>query len=161
MRRQVAIRSGFTLLLAGLLAACGNSQPGRTSGGAATGAGTGALIGIIGGPIGVVLGAAVGAGAGALTATNTTPGQVDLGDPLWARSHGVNAPAAPAGAPGSLPPPAPLEAAPYTPPSGPPTPGATATPPSPAIQSQSLAPAQAGNGQSSYGQPTALAPAAQ
>jgi hypothetical protein len=68
------------------LTACGSSQPGRLSGGTATGAATGATFGLIGGPIGVVVGAAVGGAAGALTSTNTTPKQVDLGKPVWDHS---------------------------------------------------------------------------
>lgn len=147
MIEKLAVRSGLALALVGLLAGCGSSQPGRTSGGVATGAGTGAAIGIIGGPIGVVVGAAVGAGAGALTATNTTPQQVNLGDPLWSQSKGANtasglapAPNAPAG---SLPPPQPLTQSPYTPPDGQPMPsqGAAAMPQSATIQSQPLSPA--------------------
>jgi len=65
------------------LTGCGSTQPGRLSGGAAGGAATGAAIGIIGGPIGVVVGAGIGAGVAALTATSTTPQQVNLGNPPW------------------------------------------------------------------------------
>lgn len=150
MTRKLAIRSCITLAGLSLLTACGGSQPGRTSGAVATGAGTGAAIGIIGGPIGIVVGAAVGAGAGALTATNTTPQQVNLGDPLWAREQG--APAGPATMPvaggnayGSMPPPQPLTGDGGAPvsyqPSAPggPSPGAQPLPPSGPIQSQSLA----------------------
>jgi hypothetical protein len=75
----------FGLAFCASLTACGNSQPGRLSGGTATGAATGATFGLIGGPIGVVVGAAVGGAAGALTSTNTTPKQVDLGKPVWER----------------------------------------------------------------------------
>ncbi len=75
----------FGLGLCAAVSACGNSQPGRLSGGTATGAATGATFGLIGGPIGVVVGAAVGGAAGALTSTNTTPKQVDLGKPVWER----------------------------------------------------------------------------
>lgn len=67
------------------LTACGNSQPGRLQGGASGGAATGAVFGLIGGPIGVVVGAGIGAGVGALTSTNTTPHQVNLGNPPWQR----------------------------------------------------------------------------
>jgi hypothetical protein len=74
------------LIVLGSLSACGNAQPGRLSGGTATGAATGATFGLIGGPIGVVVGAAVGGAAGALTSTNTTPKQVDLGKPIWDHS---------------------------------------------------------------------------
>jgi hypothetical protein len=66
-----------------LLAACGNSEPGRVEGGAAAGAATGATIGLIGGPVGVVGGAIIGGGAGALTGAATKPKQVDLGKPVW------------------------------------------------------------------------------
>ena len=162
MTRKLAIRSCVIIAGLSLLTACGTSQPDRTSGAAATGAGTGALIGIIGGPIGVVVGAAVGAGAGALTATNTTPQQVNLGDPLWAQEHG--APAGPATTPmaggnayGGMAPPQPLTGdggapAPYQPSApGGPSPGAQPLPPSGPIQSQSLAAPQAG-------QPRTLSP---
>jgi hypothetical protein len=112
MRRVVVFFGALAVALAG----CGSSEPDRTSGGMATGAGTGAVIGLIGGPIGVVVGAAVGAGAGALTATNTSPHTVNLGDPLWARAPGVAAPNGggpmqPSPADGGLPPPQPLESA--------------------------------------------------
>jgi hypothetical protein len=133
--RHPAILLVIPLILAG----CGSSQPGRTSGGMAAGAGTGALIGLIGGPIGVVVGAAVGAGAGALTATNTAPKAVNLGDPLWQRSQGVQAP--PAGtqvaASAGLPPPQPLD---QGAPGVAPTPSVGAVPLSPdaPIQSQPL-----------------------
>ncbi len=69
------------------LTGCGTSQPGRLQGGTAGGAATGAVIGIIGGPIGVVVGAGIGAGVGALTSINTTPKQVDLGNPVWQRGE--------------------------------------------------------------------------
>lgn len=159
MRRKLTLSTVLAITAASLLAGCGSSQPGRTSGGVATGAGTGAAIGIIGGPIGVVVGAAVGAGAGALTATNTSPQQVNLGDPLWARDQGATAPAttpvAGANAYGGMPPPQPLPStasayAPGAPPLGQPSPGAQPMPASAPIQSQSLA---------APGQPTPLAPA--
>lgn len=151
MRRHLTIWCGLAIVSAGALTGCGSSEPGRTSGGAATGAGTGAAIGLIGGPIGVVIGAAVGAGAGALTATNTTPQAVDLGDPVWAHSPGVQAPPGAAGqagqssvAYGSMPPPQPLEgAAPYgAPPPAQPSPGAMPMPEGAPIQSQPLPPSQ-------------------
>lgn len=66
-----------------LLAACGDSQPERAQGGAATGAATGATIGLIGGPIGVLVGAAVGGAAGATTGAVTSPSDVNLGAPPW------------------------------------------------------------------------------
>jgi hypothetical protein len=109
MMRLVALASVLAITLAG----CGSDEPNRTSGGMATGAGTGALIGLIGGPIGVVVGAAVGAGAGALTATNTSPKSVNLGDPIWANAPGVPANAqrysAATASDGGLAPPQPLE----------------------------------------------------
>lgn len=147
MIRKLTVWSALAMASTGLLAGCGSSQPGRTSGGVATGAGTGAAIGIIGGPIGIVVGAAVGAGAGALTATNTTPQQVNLGDPLWSRSQGVTASSglapAPNAPPGSLPPPQPLTNTQPggEPMSGQPSPGAAALPESATIQSQQLPPA--------------------
>ncbi|WP_227305899.1 hypothetical protein [Acidisoma cellulosilyticum] len=166
MTSKLTIRYSLALAAVGFLTACGSSNPGRTSGGVATGAGTGAAIGIIGGPIGIVVGAAVGAGAGALTATNTTPKQLDLGDPLWAREHGAppvpsSTPVAGGNAYGGMPPPQPLTSngpAPYQdqqqyqqPSPGAPSPGAQAMPPSGAIQSQSLTPPPGG-------QPTQLSP---
>ncbi len=144
MKRHVTICCGLAIALAG----CGSSEPGRTSGGMATGAGTGAVIGLIGGPIGVVVGAAVGAGAGALTATNTSPQTVNLGDPVWAHSPGVAVPPGgmpPPSAVGGMPPPQPLaSAAPYgaPPPSGPPSLGAQPMPLESPIQSQPLPPSQ-------------------
>ncbi|GAB0118091.1 hypothetical protein Acid7E03_21630 [Acidisoma sp. 7E03] len=144
MIKKITHWSLLTMASAVLLTGCGSSQPGRTSGGVATGAGTGAAIGIIGGPIGVVVGAAVGAGAGALTATNTTPQQVNLGDPLWQRNEGVtsNSSLATPQPTGSLPPPQPLTQPVYTPPGGAPSPGAQPMPQSAPIQSQDLSPAQ-------------------
>ncbi|MCB8873699.1 hypothetical protein [Acidisoma silvae] len=162
MTRKLTISSSLALVAVSFLTACGSSNPGRTSGGVATGAGTGAAIGIIGGPIGIVIGAAVGAGAGALTATNTTPQQVNLGDPLWARSH--PAPAVPSSMPvaggnaySGMAAPQPLSSGgpePY--PAGQqgygqPSPGAQPLPQSGPIQSQSLAAPGAG-------QPTQLSP---
>ena len=73
----------FTALL--LLAGCGSSNFDRVSTGAGAGAGTGAVIGLIGGPIGVGLGAAIGAGIGAITGAETSPEQVNLGKPVWAK----------------------------------------------------------------------------
>ncbi len=66
-----------------MLAACGTSPQGRTTGGAAAGAATGAGIGIIAGPPGMVLGAAIGAGAGALAGATTSPSQLNLGPAPW------------------------------------------------------------------------------
>jgi hypothetical protein len=133
-------------VLAIALAGCGSDEPDRTSGAMATGAGTGAVIGLIGGPIGVVVGAAVGAGAGALTATNTSPKTVNLGDPIWANAPGVPANSQPSVAAaqgyGNLPAPQPLQPQSYQPPSyqSGPSPGATSLPPQAPIQSQPLQP---------------------
>jgi len=69
-------------VLALALAGCGSGTsrlPNTTAGGAATGA----VIGLVGGPVGVVLGAGIGAGVGALSSSNTTPKQVNLGAPPW------------------------------------------------------------------------------
>ncbi|MCF3948505.1 hypothetical protein [Acidiphilium iwatense] len=78
-------RSACLLLATGvLLAGCGSDAPNRMGGGTAGGAATGASFGLIGGPIGVLIGGAVGGGIGALTAANTTPKQIDLGNPPWA-----------------------------------------------------------------------------
>ncbi len=66
-----------------LLSACGQSEPERAQGGAATGAATGATIGLIGGPIGVVVGGLIGGAAGATTGAVTKPSNLDLGPPPW------------------------------------------------------------------------------
>ncbi len=66
-----------------LLAGCGTNSRDRTEGGAAAGAATGAVVGALGGPVGVGVGALVGAGTGAVTGAATTPGQVNLGKPVW------------------------------------------------------------------------------
>lgn len=68
--------------LALTLTGCGHGT-GRTTGTAAGGAATGALIGLIGGPLGVALGAGIGAGVGAISAANTTPKQINLGNAPW------------------------------------------------------------------------------
>ncbi len=80
MRNRI-ISFGLLLVLAG----CG-SGTGRLSGTTAGGAAAGAVIGLVGGPVGVVVGAGIGAGVGALSASNTTPKQVDLGNAPWDRS---------------------------------------------------------------------------
>lgn len=154
-KQEVTIRQHLVLsgALAMMLAGCGSSEPGRTSGGIATGAGTGAVIGLIGGPIGVVVGAAVGAGAGALTATNTAPSSVNLGDPVWVRSPGApvprgGGPVPPSPADGGMAPPRPLESAsdyappPVQPPTYQQAPGAAPMPLDAPIQSQQLPPAR-------------------
>ncbi len=66
-----------------LLAACGNRQPERTTGGAAAGAGTGAAVGALAGPPGMAAGAAIGAAAGGGTGAATSPDTVNLGKPVW------------------------------------------------------------------------------
>jgi hypothetical protein len=65
------------------VATCGTRQPDRTTGGGATGAATGAAVGALGGPVGALAGAAIGAGAGAATGYATSPGDVNLGRPVW------------------------------------------------------------------------------
>lgn len=66
-----------------LLAACGNREPERAEGGAATGAATGAAVGAIAGPPGVVGGALIGAATGGATGAATKPSAVNLGSPPW------------------------------------------------------------------------------
>lgn len=65
------------LLAAAMLSACGTTTTDRT----VSGAGIGAGVGLLGGPPGVVVGALVGGATGAVT----SPGQVDLGRPIWER----------------------------------------------------------------------------
>ncbi len=72
----------FVVGVALVLSGCG-SGTGRLSGTTAGGAATGAVIGVVGGPVGIVLGAGIGAGVGALSASNTTPKQVNLGNAPW------------------------------------------------------------------------------
>jgi osmotically inducible lipoprotein OsmB len=64
-----------------VLSACGTSTGDRAISGGGIGAGVGALGGfLVGAPLeGALIGGAVGAGTGALT----SPGQVDLGRPIW------------------------------------------------------------------------------
>src|SRR5690242_8206965 len=78
MRHNVAF-----LAIIALLAGCGQTQPERTSGGAAAGAATGAGVGALAGPPGMAVGALVGGGAGAATGAATKPNQVNLGKPPW------------------------------------------------------------------------------
>lgn len=66
-----------------LLAACGNQEPERAEGGAATGAATGATIGVVGGPVGVAGGALIGGAVGGATGAATKPSAVNLGAPPW------------------------------------------------------------------------------
>jgi hypothetical protein len=70
-----------------LLAACGQQEPDRVTGGAAAGAGTGAAIGLIGGPVGVVAGALIGGGVGATSSAVVSPSHVNLGSPPWSDGH--------------------------------------------------------------------------
>ncbi|HQT62224.1 MAG: hypothetical protein B7Z59_11425 [Acidiphilium sp. 37-67-22] len=82
--RRLAAPIGLAISIAVSLTGCGTQASNRLGGGAAGGAATGATFGLIGGPIGVLVGGAVGGGIGALTAANTTPKQVNLGNPPWA-----------------------------------------------------------------------------
>ena len=66
-----------------LLAACGQREPERAEGGAATGAATGAAVGVVGGPVGVVGGALIGGVAGGATGAATSSHAVNLGPPPW------------------------------------------------------------------------------
>ena len=78
------MRQNILLVIAlAALAGCGNTQPERTSGGAAAGAAAGAGVGALAGPPGVVAGALIGGGAGAVTGAATKPQQVNLGKPPW------------------------------------------------------------------------------
>lgn len=80
MRKSAMIAA---LLSVTLLAACGNREPERAEGGAATGAASGAAIGLVGGPVGVVAGGVIGGAAGAATGAATKPKDVNLGAPPW------------------------------------------------------------------------------
>ncbi|HTW71498.1 MAG TPA: hypothetical protein VME47_16545 [Acetobacteraceae bacterium] len=66
-----------------LLAGCGQQQPDRATGGAATGAGTGAVIGLVGGPIGVGVGALIGGAVGATAGATVQPRDLTLPPPPW------------------------------------------------------------------------------
>jgi hypothetical protein len=57
-----------------LCVSCGNREPERAEGGAATGAATGAAVGIV---------ALIGGAAGAATGAATKPSDVNLGAPPW------------------------------------------------------------------------------
>jgi len=77
--RSRRLRATVLLMAVALpLAGCGTSAPHRMGTGTAGGAATGAAFGLIGGPIGVAVGAAIGGGIGALTASTTTPKQINL-----------------------------------------------------------------------------------
>jgi hypothetical protein len=69
------------LILAGGLAACGQSTGDRAVSGGLLGAGAGAAVGSLTGSAGTgaLLGGAAGAAGGALT----SPGTVNLGRPAW------------------------------------------------------------------------------
>ncbi len=88
MKRQNARAACGLAILVLSLSGCGSSAPNRVGGGAAGGAATGATFGLIGGPVGVIVGGAIGGGIGALTAANTTPKQVNLGNPPLAGRTG-------------------------------------------------------------------------
>ena len=78
------LSTGMALLAGTLLvAACGTSQGDRAISGAGLGAAGGAVAGaLLGSPgTGALLGGAAGAAGGALT----SPGQIDLGRPIWER----------------------------------------------------------------------------
>ncbi|HEX3347583.1 MAG TPA: hypothetical protein VHS58_05725 [Acetobacteraceae bacterium] len=65
------------------LAACGQGERQRTTGGAAAGAASGAGVGALAGPVGAVAGGVIGGGAGAITGATTNSNQVNLGTPVW------------------------------------------------------------------------------
>lgn len=83
--RQTTIAACLALSVLALpmltLAGCGDTTADRAVSGGGIGAGVGALGGwALGSPIeGALIGGAVGAGTGALT----SPGQIDLGKPIW------------------------------------------------------------------------------
>ncbi|MGH7069634.1 MAG: hypothetical protein ACREFO_06415 [Acetobacteraceae bacterium] len=89
------------------LAGCGDTEPGRATGGAAAGAATGAGVGMIAGPPGAAAGALIGGGVGAITGSATSPQQVNLGTPPWnnpnTRIPTPNGPVGPNGQPESSP----------------------------------------------------------
>ncbi len=70
------------LLVAGGLAACGETTTDRAISGGALGAGAGAATGaIVGG--GALEGAAIGGALGAAGGALTDDDDIDLGDPVW------------------------------------------------------------------------------
>ncbi len=77
MKKAIAV-SAASLLACLALAACGTYRSDRAISGGLMGAGVGA----VGGPVGILAGGAIGAGAGAFT----SPGFINLGQPIWRRS---------------------------------------------------------------------------
>ena len=74
--------TAMLILVAGVVAACGNTVGERAVSGGGIGAATGAAgAAITGGSVGggAILGGAIGAAAGALTDQS----DIDLGDPIW------------------------------------------------------------------------------
>ncbi|NKC33043.1 YMGG-like glycine zipper-containing protein [Falsiroseomonas selenitidurans] len=69
------------IVLAGGLAACGQTTGDRAVSGGLLGAGAGAAIGSLSGSAGT--GALIGGAAGAAGGALTNPGTVDLGRPAW------------------------------------------------------------------------------
>jgi hypothetical protein len=78
-------RIGVFVVASGLLlAACGTNPADRAVSGAVLGGATGAAIGAIAaGPAGAAFGAWVGGAAGATGGAVTSPGTVNLGQPVW------------------------------------------------------------------------------
>jgi phage tail tape-measure protein len=77
------MRIAIVLVGFSLLASCGNSEPERAQGGAASGAVTGAAVGALAGPPGILVGGLIGGAAGATAGAVTSPQAVDLGPPPW------------------------------------------------------------------------------
>ncbi|WP_431303243.1 LptM family lipoprotein [Sediminicoccus sp. BL-A-41-H5] len=75
-------RWSFVIVLAGGLAACGQTTGDRALSGAGLGAAAGAGVGALTGTS-VVGGAALGAAAGGATGALTSPNTVNLGRPAW------------------------------------------------------------------------------
>ena len=80
MNQYLKSAIAFTTLLT--VAACGQSTGDRTISGAGIGAGAGAVGAAVLGA-NPVAGAVVGGVAGGATGALTSPGQVDLGRPVW------------------------------------------------------------------------------
>jgi hypothetical protein len=79
MIKQTTVFGTIAILL---LAGCGSRPTDRALSGAGIGAGAGA-VGAAVISANPVTGAAVGAAAGALTGALTTPGDINLGKPVW------------------------------------------------------------------------------